>query len=62
MFLQRNYNLGKIGSIDKTVTKELNVKDERKARDLQQALSDKEVSKIGEYSEIDEHKHSSIED
>ncbi|GBL75381.1 hypothetical protein AVEN_194577-1 [Araneus ventricosus] len=62
MFLQRNYNLGKIGSIDKTLTKKINVKTERKARDLQRAVSGKEVSKIGEYSEIDEHKHSSIKD
>ena len=60
MFLQRNYNLGKIGSIDKTVTKKLNVKAERKASDLQRALSGKEVPKIGEYSEI--YEHSSIED
>ncbi|GBN17974.1 hypothetical protein AVEN_161557-1 [Araneus ventricosus] len=57
MFLQRNYNLGKIGSIDKTVTKKLNVKAEQKARALQRALSGKEVPKIEKYSEIDEHKH-----
>lgn len=28
IFLQRNFNLGNIGAIDKTITKELNVKAE----------------------------------
>lgn len=48
MFFQRNYNLGKIGSTDKTVTKKLNMKAEWKAQDLQRGLGSKQVLKIGE--------------
>lgn len=53
MYLQRNYNLGKIGSIDKVYTKKLNAKAKRNARDIQRVLEGKEVPKIEEYIEID---------